>query len=276
MSALQVRATSTLRAIRRWPASVVGLALTCSVLCAACGKSDSELPSRPVQGPGIPQQRQTNTSTIPTGSTPETARWAASQAQGSLDTRPRFEAPPTVAADQAGSADGEKKQRDFSVELADLLSKNALTCIDSFTPSSRAPVNVQVTAQVMASGTINRAEVSASGLTPAIVACIQKVATTVAMTGPIPDAPRTVSAQFSMTSRAAPEPRQPTAAKDDADDHHDETDQRNENPRDSKIDQVDDHPAEVEQKLYEQTREAPEPPDPVDEPPADNHTDEQP
>jgi hypothetical protein len=255
--------TMLVRALQRSRAP--GLVLTSWLLCCACGRKEP-LPEPPARTYGIPQQRTTNTSTTPPGQGPEANRMDPNRAL-EVDRRPRFEEPkgPPGQAD----APPELKQRDYSAELAALLSKSVPSCLASFKPSA-GTVSIQVTAQVMSSGTISRAEAQGSGLTPPILACIKKLAGTLQLNGPVADAPRSVQTQVTLqtTAQGAPNAPQPKAAAEDTND-----DERDGDPRDSKVHQVDDDPAEVDQKHDEPTREAPEPPDPKDEQPTDNHTD---
>ncbi|HTU58054.1 MAG TPA: hypothetical protein VMF89_06465, partial [Polyangiales bacterium] len=105
-----------------------------------------------------------------------------------------------------------------------------------------------------------------TGLSALALTCIKKAAGALQLMAPVADAPRSVRADVMFRTQDTPKALQPKAAEEDT--HEDE---RDGNPRDSKVHDVDDNPREVEQKLYEDTREAPEAPDPKDEPPADNH-----
>jgi hypothetical protein len=250
--------TMLVRALKRSRAA--GLVLTSSLLCCACGGKEPPLPEPPARTYGIPQQRPTNTSTAPSGL--EANRMDPSRPLG-VDPHPRFEEPKGTA--RQADAPTELKERDYSAELAALLSKSVPSCLASFKPSA-GTVSIQVTAQVMSSGTISRAEAQGSGLTPAILACIKKLAGTLQLNGPVADAPRSVQTQVTLQTQGTPNAPQPRAAAEETDE-----DERDGDPRDSKVHQVEDDPPEVDQKHDEPTREAPEPPDPKDEPPADNH-----
>jgi hypothetical protein len=184
------------------------------------------------------------------------------------NSRLRFEAPPERPAEQAAAAT-EAKPRDYSAELTAMLSTSAISCLAGFKPVGSSTVNLQVTAQVMSSGTVSRAEVQGKGLTPPMLACIQKLAVTSQLHGPIEGAPRSVQAQLLLQTQGSGTAPQPQAAYDNA------QDERDENPHDSKLQEVANDPAEVEQK-DEPTREAPEPPEPRDQAPADTNPDQQP
>lgn len=253
--------TLLVRALHRSRAP--GLLLSAAISCG-CGDKERPLPQRPAPTYGIPQQRPTNTVITPPGSSPQ-AKSILDERASAAARQPRVEQP-LQTPEQAAPGE-EKKERDYSAELAALLSKSVPGCLTAWKPSTPA-LTIQITAQVMASGTISRAEAQAPGLTPAIIGCIQKLAGAVQLNGPVADAPRKVQTQLTLQMQGTPNAPQPKAASDDT-----QEDERDENPRDSRLQQVENDPAEVEQKLYEPTREAPEPPDPKDEPPADNHAD---
>lgn len=253
------------RALQR--SRVPSLLLTAGLLCCACGRKEDPATQKAPPAYGIPQQRATNTSTALPGQSPEANRMERER-QVVPDGRTRFEEPPLKAAADQGTAQDEKKDRDYGAELAQQLNKSVPGCLGSFSPSTTS-VTISVTAQVMSSGMVSRAEASASGLTPAILACIKKLAASAQLQAPVADAPRSVQAQLTLQTQGTPKAAQLKAAPAE----EFEADQRDENPRDSKVPHVENDPVEVEQKLYEHSREGTEVPDPKDEPPADNHTD---
>ena len=259
MPAATARALHALRRSR-----TPGLMLSFAIWAGACGGKEPPLPQKGPPAYGIPRQRPTSTATTPPGKSPEPIRSDQNRALPT-DQRPRSEEPPPTAAEEAPPE--EKKERNYSAELAGLLSKSVPGCLASFAPSTSV-VSIQVTAQVMTSGTVSRAEAQGAGLTPPALACIKKAAGALQLNGPVADAPRSVQAQLTLQTQATPKPAQPLAAEEDT-----REDERDGDPRDSKVHQVDDNPREVEQKVDEQTREGPEPADPKDEPPTDNHTD---
>ena len=241
--------------------------LSAALLGCACGGKEPALPHRPPPTRGIPQPRPTNTSTTLPGPSPEVPLAEPPRAQ-SAETAPKGD-PAAAAPSEEPEGSAEPKERNYSAELAALLSTGAASCLTSFRPNG-STVSLQVTAQVMPTGTITRADAQGAGLTPPILSCLKKLAESTQLSAPVRDAPRSVRAQVTLHAQTAPSAPQPTAAAEDPDSQPDE---RDGDPRNSKIHAVDDDPPEVEQKLYEPSREAPEPPAPVDEPPADNHTD---
>jgi len=176
----------------------------------------------------------------------------------------RFEMPPERKPAQAAAqaAEGSAQARDYSAELSGLLKQGAVSCLAGWDAQGKTSINLQVTAQVMGSGTISRAEVQAAGVTPTIVACVQKQARAVQLQGPIEAAPRSVSATVTLLTQGSTTPQLKAAADTSQD-------ERDENPHDSKTQDVKDDPPEVIDR-DEPVREAPEPPEPRDEPPADD------
>jgi hypothetical protein len=270
MSAPTVRGSNHVRA-PRLPLIAAGLALCCSLLCSACGSKEAPAPERPAPPPGMPRARPTPTAVLPpVGSSPEgTSAPGANNGYGTSGA-PRFAMPTNnPLAEQAPAEVDTPKARDYGQELSTLLKQNAPSCLSGWSPSRNGSVSIQVSAQVMATGAITRADASGSGLTPSILACMQKLATTLRMQAPIADAPRNVQTSLTLQSQGGEAP-QPKAATNTANE-----DERDENPRDSRLQEVANDPPEVEQK-DEPTREAPEPPEPRDLPPSDTRADEQP
>jgi hypothetical protein len=243
-----------------------GLVLSAALVCCACGGNEQPVPERPLPTYGMTRQLPTNTSNTSTAQPsqrPEANRLNQNSAYPG-DTRPRFEEPPLKAAEKAAPPE-EKKERDYSSELSNLLSQSVSGCLTA-SPPSTSSVSIRVTAHVMATGTVSRAEAQGAGLATPALTCIKNAAGALRLKAPVADAPRTVQAQLTFQTQGAPKALQPKAAVEDS-----REDERDGNPRDSKVHDVDDHPVEVEQKLYEDAREAAEVPDPKDEPPTDNH-----
>lgn len=241
-----------------------GLVLSAALVWCACGGNEPPVPERPLPVYGMTRQLPTNTATAQPGAGPEANRMEENSRYP--DPRPRFEEPPLKAAEKAAPPE-EKKERDYSAELSSLLTQSVPGCLTASPPSTTS-VSIQVTAQVMATGTISRAEAQGAGLAAPALTCIKNAASTLRLKAPVADAPRSVQTQLTFQTQGTPKAVQPKAAAEDA-----REDERDGDPRDSKVHHVDDNPVEVEQKLYENTREAAEVPDPKDEPPADNHTD---
>jgi|GEM_PF-3809036 len=240
-----------------------GLVLSAALGCYACGGKEPPLPERPLPVYGMTRQLPTNTSTAQPGPSPEANRMDQNRAYGG-DVHPRFEEPPLKAAEKPALPE-EKKERDYSAELSSLLSQSVSGCLTASPPSTTS-VSIRVTAQVMATGTVSRAEAQGAGLAAPALTCIKSAASALHFKAPVADAPRSVQAQLTFQTQGTPKALQAKAAAEDT-----REDERDGNPRDSKVRDVDDSPVEVEQKLYENAREAAEVPDPRDEPPADNH-----
>lgn len=105
-------------------------------------------------------------------------------------------------------AEAEPAERDLGAELTSAFG-SPTDCFDFERVSTLGDalvVNVSIT--VMPSGRVNRSSVSASGLLPAEIDCLEQRAMTVALRAPIEDAPRTISSRIEYaieTRPAAPE-----------------------------------------------------------------------
>lgn len=244
------------------------LAAATALLCWACGGKEPPSSQRPAPAYGIPRQRTTSPAKSLPAATSQAQRFDPARPSEAARTPGSDQPPPTAAAEDS-DAPGAKRERNYSAELTDLLGKTVPACLTSLAPSTNT-VSVQVTAQVMPSGTISRAEAQGTGLTPTALACVKKAVGVLQLKGPVSDAPRSVQASLTLQAQRPANAPQPTAAADSREPNDDERDGE---PRNSKIDPVSDDPPEVEQKLYEPTREGPEVPDPADEPPGDSPTD---
>jgi hypothetical protein len=132
--------------------------------------------------------------------------------------------PPQLAAEpsapprpsEAPAQEADDKPRDFAAELANMLG-NPVSCLAP-RPADVSPSTLQigVYTQVMPSGAVSRAQVSAAGLTPAELQCITKRAETLRFAQPIENAPFPVHANISLQLSAAAKapPSQLAAAAD--------------------------------------------------------------
>lgn len=202
----------------------------------------------------------TSTSTVQPAQGPDAVRnqriEPPSVSSGRLDS-------PPLAADNKEPAAAEKKARDYSAELSDLLSAT-VNCLTGHKPGA---ISINVSAQVMPSGSITRADAQGPGLTPVELSCIQKTVGTLHLQSPIEGAPRSVSGHLTLQSQATKDAPQPKAAAE-RDDRDDNDNGRDENPHDTQVKEVNNDPPEVQQR-DEPTREAREPRDetPRDEAP---------
>lgn len=210
----------------------------------------------------------------PTAILPPVGNRPEAMDMGSRNTDPsssgaRFDMPPPRQPDQAApeQAEAPAKARDYGAELSTLLKLNAPGCLAGWDPSGKTTLIIEVTAQVMGSGTISRAEARAPGATPTVLACLKRQANALQLVGPVEGAPLSVSASVTLQTDG-PGTTQPKAAVDNS------QDDRDENPRDSKLQQVENDPKEVTQK-DEPVPEAPEPPEPRELPPTDDTSPDQ-
>ena len=248
-----------------------GLTLCCNLLGSACSKKEatSTAEAPPPIAAGMARPRPTPTSILPpVGNSPDSMGSRNSDPTGSSA---RFDLPPPRKPDQAAPLEAEstEKARDYSAELSTLLKNSAQSCLAGWDPSVKTSLIVQITAQVMGSGAISRAEAQAPGATPAVLACLKKQANALQLVAPVEGAPRSVSASVTLQTEGSGTAQPKAAAANTQED-------RDENPRDSKLQDVENDPREVVQK-EEPVREAPEPPEPRELPPTDDtRPDEQP
>lgn len=241
---------------------VAGLALACSLSGFSCG-SDAPPPNRP--GPGMVSADPARAQAALPAAAPDAVRNQAYTrpplSSGGLQQPP----PPAADTDKAPTAP-EKKERDYSAELSALLS-STVSCLTGHKADARAAITINVSAQVMPSGSISRADAQGPGLTPVELSCIQKQVSSLHLNGPIEGAPRSVSGHLTLQAQATKEAPQPKAAVERDDDE--------ENPHDTVVKEVANDPPEAQQH-DEPVREAPEPAEPQDQAPHDTHADEQP
>lgn|GEM_PF-3286241 len=115
-------------------------------------------------------------------------------------TRPAAEGPLPAAAEAAPAA------RDFEAELRSAYVP-PLSCFTYERAAELgASLRMRVSVTLMPSGRVTRAGVSASGLTPAEIDCLEQAAMSVALAAPVEGAPRTVSTsiEFAIETRPAP------------------------------------------------------------------------
>jgi hypothetical protein len=254
MSALPARAAISVSASRSRRAAMLALTCSmCSVLAShGCG-NDAPPANRP--RPGMVSANPTNSSTTQPMQGPDAVRNQPIQQPGLSSGR--LESPPAAAESKAPEP-AEKKARDYSAELKGLLS-SSVSCLTGHKADARSAITINVSAQVMPSGSISRADAQGPGLSPVELSCIQKVVGTLRLNGPIDGAPRSVSAHLTLQSQATKEVPQPKAAADSDDND------REENPHETQLKEVNNDPPEVAQH-DQPVREAPEPAEPRDEP----------
>ena len=95
-------------------------------------------------------------------------------------------------------------ERDLARELAILIGQ-PISCVDlGAVVAGGGRVDISVSAQVVPSGRITRAEASAKGQPDRALRCVEQLATSRSLRGPVPGAPRQVATTVSMQVVATP------------------------------------------------------------------------
>ncbi|MFM2421287.1 MAG: hypothetical protein RL385_6010 [Pseudomonadota bacterium] len=120
--------------------------------------------------------------------------------------RAQAPAPALPVGAPAVDAGPAQPERDLSAELATLLNPHG-TCLD-FAAVARSGGAIKVSAQAMVlpSGSISRATVTAPGQPGTTLACLESRLRAARLAGPIPGAPRSISASIALEVAAAPAP----------------------------------------------------------------------
>jgi hypothetical protein len=148
------------------------------------------------------------TTSAATGSTREDRDRDEDEAPSRLDRLAAEEA--ARPAPPEAPAEAEPAERNLSAELTSAFG-SPTDCFDFARVSTLGDtlvVNVSIT--VMPSGRVNRSSVSASGLLPAEIDCLEQRAMTVALRAPIEDAPRTISSRIEYAIETRPAEAAPT------------------------------------------------------------------
>ncbi len=125
---------------------------------------------------------------------------AALQAQAPEQTAQEAEPAPSPT---------EAPKRDLSAELAERLG-SPTSCLDlEKVVASGGRLDVVVVAQVMPSGRITRAQVTAADQPGTSLHCLESKATSASLKGPVPGAPLAVSATLPIEVASQPTPRSP-------------------------------------------------------------------
>jgi hypothetical protein len=130
------------------------------------------------------------------------------EAPSRLDRLAAEEAARPVAPE--APAEAEPAERNLSAELTSAFG-SPTDCFDFARVSTLGDtlvVNVSIT--VMPSGRVNRSSVSASGLLPAEIDCLEQRAMTLALRAPIEDAPRTIASRIEYAIETRPAEAAPT------------------------------------------------------------------
>jgi hypothetical protein len=179
------------------------------VISGAPGCSERESASRPrgltaSEAPPLPPANTPAPVTAPAAPPPPRSLpspFAASRPDPGALTNPLPERakPP----EEAGAA-VEQPKRDLAVELAQLVGQ-PLSCVDfSAIVAGGGKLAITVSAQVVPSGRITRAEVTAPGQPAKALRCIEQLVTSGSFQSPVPDAPRKVTTNVTMQVVANP------------------------------------------------------------------------
>lgn len=172
--------------------------------------------------------KREETPTRPRGLTPAEAPSSATSPSAADDDAPPTTSPPAVRAlpspfartpqpgalaepdaassehDASDGASASEPKRDLSSELAQLVGQ-PLSCVDfAAIVEGGGKVDIAVSAQVVPSGRITRAEVSAPGQPPKALRCIEQLVTAGSLQAPVPEAPRAVRTTITMQVVANP------------------------------------------------------------------------
>jgi hypothetical protein len=172
------------------------------------GLTPTEAPAGKVAPPVVensePAQPSSPSTTLPSpfiNSAPDPGALSAEERNTGAQPSAPGTARPAAAAEPAADA---APERDLPRELA-LLIGQPLSCVNlPAVVAGGGRLDIAVAAQVVPSGRITRAEASAAGQPPEALRCIEKLATSRSLKGPVPDAPRQVSTSVSMQVVATP------------------------------------------------------------------------
>jgi hypothetical protein len=172
-------------------------------LLSACSQRE-EVPNRPLRQRGIAQGKQ------PLPAAEERERERDFEPEPALlpltETTPGFGADPAtnepetvLPAEQAAPEEAEKPARNLSRELESMMG-SPVSCLQQRT-AAEAPASVRIglSASVMPSGSVGRTEVSAPGLAPEEIRCLQKRLEALQFAQPIDNAPLTVTGSITLT-----------------------------------------------------------------------------
>lgn len=176
----------------RAPAARAVIALALCVV--GCGSSEEASPPARERGPfaEAPPTLSAPPPADPSSSRGRRSRESERFGSGSLEATGTTSATTTTTTTTTIEVPGEH-ERDLGADLASAIGSPA-SCIDVETARAlHGHLAIRVTATVMATGSITRASASASGLSPAAIACVEDRALHAHLTPPIERAPRGVS-----------------------------------------------------------------------------------
>lgn len=180
-----------------------------AVLALGLGACSSDLTESP--GTSQPRTRGLPKPAAAPQATPQTARRPSSDRER-IHTGLALDEAATGAVDKSraaavatppAAAAAEEKKRDYGKELVDLMA-GATGCLKPRDDKSAPEVRVSLNAKVMPSGRISRGSVGGGGLGPEETACLKDRLEHGYLSGPIEDAPRSVSGTLVLKLGPAP------------------------------------------------------------------------
>jgi hypothetical protein len=191
------------------------LACALPLLALSCGKQE-EAPRRPrgLSADEAPQGSAATTQEAEPEPAPRPATAPSSLPSPFVNAAPNPGALRNEAASPGSGADDAAvagptgrdaaAERDLARELAILIGQ-PISCVDlAAVVAGGGRVDIAVSAQVVPSGRITRAEATAKGQPDRALRCVEQLATSRSLRGPVPDAPRRVSTTVSMQVVATP------------------------------------------------------------------------
>lgn len=185
----------------------------CGVLVAALAVGCSKREEAPMRPRGLTPAEAPSSATSPNAEDDDPPRSASAPPARALPS-PFAGAPDpgalaqrdagSSANDAADAATDSDSKRNLPAELAQLVGQ-PLSCVDfAAIVEGGGKLDIAVNAQVVPSGRITRAEVSAPGQPPKALRCIEQLVTAGSLQAPVPEAPRTVRTTVTMQVVANP------------------------------------------------------------------------
>lgn len=179
-----------------------------AALALGCSKRE-EVPTRPrgltpAEAPAPAASTIAEEDDTPASASAPPARSLPNPFAGASDPGALIEPKAESSADAGGEAGASESKRDLPAELAQLVGQ-PLSCVDfAAIVEGGGKLDISVSAQVVPSGRITRAEVSAPGQPPKALRCIEQLVTAGSLQAPVPEAPRAVRTTVTMQVVANP------------------------------------------------------------------------
>jgi hypothetical protein len=187
----------------------LSLALLLALAALACSKREEEPLSRPrgltpAEAPPSqpPAQEESARNSAPKERAPHSL--PSPFATGAPDPGALTNADASPGSAAAGATDDAAPARDLAAELAGLIGQ-PLSCVNfPAIVAGGGRLSIAVDAQVVPSGRITRAEVTAPGQPEEALRCIEKLVTAKSLRAPVPGAPRRVTTSVGLQVVANP------------------------------------------------------------------------